>query len=683
MEIIMKKHNTVGKETKRYLIRSLPLLIPVIVQMTAIIMSNEPVDATEYDTLWRVLSFATLAVSTALIFIKTDRFKIIPWVIFAIAPALCCILLESLIRNPFSEMKPKVILLNIAFFYLVSLFFLFVTRRTWPGVLFSSLFGFVSGMTEHYVLTFRNVPLFPWDLKSVGTAATIVDNYDFSFTYAIAASICALMLILILGFKFKSKISFDFDSIKENFRKQTGIFVRVVACLLVLVILGGYVYYLNLDRSYTDFGMYPYLFTPKVVYSRNGFTVAFLSMLRYLNVSKPDGYSDEQLEALKAISDTYAKEQNEDINSDAEKPNIIVIMNEAFSDLSVLTGTELETNVPYMPFLDSLEENTVKGNLHVSVLGGNTANTEFEFLTGLSMAYLPTGSIPYQQYIDGELPSLASQLKDLGYDTLALHPYNSTGWDRNTVYPWMGFDKSIFRTALKNATILRQYVTDISVYRYIINEFGKKDDDPMFVFNVTMQNHGSYTKTYENFNYQSVTVKGLENDVKLSTYLSLIRESDDAIKYLISYFEHYDEPTIIMMFGDHQPAATVSSKLLKKYGVKLNEEDINDVEKRYIVPFYIWANYDIEEAEHDAVSVNYLSTLLVDVAGIEKTDAQAYLYELMREYPVITANVVMDKQGELYPADSLKTLGMLNDYGILQYSYLFDGDEENIFSYDE
>ena len=126
-------------------------------------------------------------------------------------------------------------------------------------------------------------------------------------------------------------------------------------------------------------------------------------------------------------------------NNNEKMPNIIVIMDEAFSDLSVLG--DLETNKDYMPFVHSLQngaDNTITGYLNVSVCGGNTADTEFEFLTGNTMAFLPAGSIPYQQYIKDTTPSLASYLKGLGYETYAQHPYNASGWNRETVYPLLG-----------------------------------------------------------------------------------------------------------------------------------------------------------------------------------------------------------------------------------------------------
>lgn len=685
----MKNVNAAIKKISVGVLKSLPIASELFV----FVLAHRTAAADKDSFVFYLLNLLVIVLTAVCVFVKTDRLRPIAWAVFAVAPAASFLLLESMIQNPF-EIKPQIIFLNMAILYLVSFLLFFATGRTAPSVFFVSLYGFVAGVTEHFVLIFRDAPLFPWDLASMGTAATVVDNYEFDIPYSMSAAMCALIFMMTLAFVFKVRFSVGdsgkqrrFKTKETNAARRTSFLVRSVASVLVAALLGGTVYYVNLDRSYTDFKMYPYLFTPKVVYSRNGFTVAFLSMLRYVTVSKPDGYTDELLERLKQESIEAADEYNSDIDLDGvtptgQLPDVIVIMNEAFSDLSVLT--EFETNEDYMPFLRSLTENTVKGNLHVSVLGGNTANTEFEFLTGCSMAFLPTGSIPYQQYIKSETPSLASQLKSLGYETFAIHPYNTKGWNRNTVYPDFGIDESVFKINMGGQyTLARQYVTDQSCYRYFLRHIRQsKSDAPKFIFNVTMQNHGSYTSTYDNFDYTAVTATGLESDVKLSTYLSLIKKSDEAMQYLIEQLEASDRPTIVCIFGDHQPAATVSSKLLKRYGVTIDDENITELEQRYIVPFYIWANYDIEEVEYDAISVNYLATLLMQTAGLPLTDAQAFLAELFNEYPVITANAFMDADGVLHPSDEMNEHDRLLEYASLQYNLLFDGDEYEMFSYD-
>ena len=67
-----------------------------------------------------------------------------------------------------------------------------------------------------------------------------------------------------------------------------------------------------------------------------------------------------------------------------ETPNLIVIMNESFADYTSI-GKGLDLSEDCMPFIHSLTENTIKGTAYVSIFGGNTPNSEYEFLTGNTM----------------------------------------------------------------------------------------------------------------------------------------------------------------------------------------------------------------------------------------------------------------------------------------------------------
>ena len=165
----------------------------------------------------------------------------------------------------------------------------------------------------------------------------------------------------------------------------------------------------------------------------NGMAVTFAMNLAYMSIDVPKGYEKEEAEALLSGYESSGTAGNSAAN---ERPNIIVIMDEAFSDMASVG--EFQASEDYMPFVHKLqngEENTITGNLQVSVCGGNTANSEFEFLTGNTMAFLPQGSIPYQQYITKELPAIPAYLKSLGYQTIATHPYYASGWERDEIYP--------------------------------------------------------------------------------------------------------------------------------------------------------------------------------------------------------------------------------------------------------
>ena len=440
----------------------------------------------------------------------------------------------------------------------------------------------------------------------------------------------------------------------------------------------GFCSYVQTDAAIKTFDMDTTLFTPTVYYRNNGLALSFIVNLRYLKIDKPEGYSQEE---LAKIQDAISSE-NSDSNVSADnidltkKPNIVVIMNEAFSDLSVLG--DYTTNTEVMPFINSLSENTQKGWMYSSVKGGNTANTEFEFLTGLSMYFLPTGSIPYQQYIKSEVPSLASQLSSIGYTSVSMHPYYPKGWNRNTVYDDLGFEEKYFKDDFSNPEILRTYISDWTTYQKIISRYEEKSsDERLFVFDVTMQNHGSYVKRYSNF-IPDVSVLGGSGTYLKATeqYLSLIKRSDEAFKQLVEYFEKQSEPTIIMMFGDHQPADYITNVV--DTGKKTGSNDASvtslgtgsDRKERYMVPFVMWANYDINESQGEETSANYLAVRLLKAAGLPLTDFQSYLSDLQQNVPFISAHALKENTGTDCGEEEAEAL--LKIYKKLLYNDLFD-----------
>lgn len=575
-------------------------------------------------------------------------------------PAANFYLFEFFISNPFENMKPQIQLLNILFFELSALFLFFVFGRIKWALRFQSVFFMIIGLADYYVLSFRSAPIMPWDIYSAGTALSVADNFEYSLEKNTVFVLIGFIALIALA-----------SMARLNVKNITGQAVRTAAVRLVGILasagfLAAYTHYVQLDSTVLRFGMYDKLFTPTVMSRRDGSAVAFLMELKYISIDTPDGYSADK---AREILEPYA--QNTDALSVKRRPNIIVVMNEAFSDLSVLGS--FETNKDYMPFIHSLMQegtkNTVSGHLNVSVLGGNTANTEFEFLTGNSMAFLPQGSIPYQQYVKSEQPSLVSYLKSLGYRTTALHPYNSTGWDRNKVYPLLGFDSAYFIRSFVNPEKIRKYVSDRACYEKIISLYeNRQDGAPLFIFNVTMQNHSSYTEEFDNFT-PDITVTD-SNSKALNNYLSLIKLSDEEIRELIDYFSCEDEETVIVFFGDHQPTNSVVSNIWKINGKNGNNLSEEDEAKRYIVPFFIWANFDIAEESGVETSANFLGGRLLEICGLPLYDYAAYLKELSKSFPVITSIRAQSSDGE--SSDIKSVSDKLNDYAILQYNRMFD-----------
>lgn len=548
-------------------------------------------------------------------------------------------------------MKIRIQLLNIVLFELIMALLLFLFGKLKTALRCQTILFMIIGLANYYVLEFRSAPIMPWDILSIGTAASVANNFKYTLSKETVFVLIGFVILILL----ESKATLE---LKKDWRIRTG------GVLASFALLWGFTAMLHQDSTVARFKLYDKLFTPTVMSKRDGTAVAFLMELKYIVVEKPDGYNKEDAAALLASYDTN------DTESATHTPNIIVIMNEAFSDLSVLG--DFETNEDYMPFLHSLMQegtpNTISGHLNVSVLGGNTANTEFEFLTGNTMAFLPQGSVAYQQYVKSNDYSIATYLKSKGYDTIAMHPYNASGWDRDKVYPLLGFDTFYSLKDWVNPVKIRKYVSDQSCYDKIIELYEQKDaNTPFFLFNVTMQNHSSYSEEYDNF-HPDITVEGTSSKI-LPNYLSLIKLSDQALENLIEYFSQADEDTVIVFFGDHQPSNSVAApvwKLNGRSGDSLTEEE---EARRYKVPFIIWANYDIEAASNVETSANYLGGHVLRAAGLPLYDYRNYLSQLEGQYPVLTAIRAENAQGISTPVKDVKST--LQDYMILQYYNIF------------
>lgn len=204
------------------------------------------------------------------------------------------------------------------------------------------------------------------------------------------------------------------------------------------------------------------------------------------------------------------------------------------------------------------------------------------------------------------MPSLASYLKKLDYHTVAIHPYYASGWDRDRVYPLLGFDEFLSQDDFRNPKRIRNYISDESSFAKIIELYENKEaGEPLFVFNVTMQNHSGYEEEFHNFT-PDITVDGIDSKA-LSMYLSLVKQTDSALQGLIDYFSQAEEDTMIVFFGDHQPTTYVSNPILRNN--KVNPETLTDEENllKYKVPYVIWSNFDIEEQTDGETSANYLA----------------------------------------------------------------------------
>ena len=517
-----------------------------------------------------------------------------------------------------------------------------ISGRIWLGNGMAMVLLFIVTILDYQVYYFRGTEINPGDFNSIRTALTVADQYHPKITNNFVIAVLLLILYLVML------------RILVKFRK--GFFWRGISLAVLVGAVAVFPQFINNISliAYNDEGM-----------KQNTFPVNYCRMMYASKVEKPADYSSER---IKELEDTYC------IESDIQhRPVIIAIMNESFADLSIVGDLPVEEEI--LPFFKSLQENTIKGWTQVPVFGAGTVNTEWEFLTGHSMCFLPAGTTAYtNNSLTASYASIVSNLKNIGYHCIAMHPHLEYAYTRNTIYPRMGFDSMYFIQDYPREKLIRNHVSDREMYEEIIHQYeSHTDNTPLFIFGVTIQNHGGYE--YEGDNYtKTVKLQNMKQEYpKAEQYLSLMKESDVALEYLIQYFQEVEEDVVIAFFGDHMPA--IEQEFYEEIaGNKTSEQLQIDM---HTVPFFVWTNYDIDEQMVERTSVNYLTNYIYDVAQIPKPGYNRFLEELQESISVITTNAVYSQSEKRY-VERTELSGneakLMQQYNYLVYNAVYDVD---------
>lgn len=573
-------------------------------------------------------------------------------ILFALVIPLGCFYTFETLTHQMSTMIELAKRLNIAFYYWLFLFVFFIAGRTSISMAICVSAIAIIGVGNYFVVMFRSNPIVPWDIYSFETAMSVADNYVFSVDWALAEHIAMFILMLIVG-------------VRTNIRLSKKI-LRPILTVAMCIPAYFYISYLWQDNLERNTGLNDTLFNAKYMHSKDGFFVSFILDIHFLQIEEPKNYSDEY--ALSLLNE----QEVEKVETPEELPDIIAIMDETFSDPAVLG--EFETNKDYMPFVHSILRgevaNTISGYTDVSVLGGNTANSEFEFLTGNSMAFFQNGSVPYLQYIRDGISTIVPQLEEYGYTTYGTHPYRAKGWNREFIYDLMGFDYRYFQGSFPFEDKLRNYVSDEADFKSIL-EWRNNTEGPFFMFNVTMQNHSNYGGDFDNFDPQIVAkFKNTSSNKYLNKYLSLMYETDQDVASLLSELSQSDRKTIVVFWGDHQPNDYVVRPIYKEYGLDFDNQTYEQQQQRQKTPFFIWANYDIQEQTNVEISLNYLNILLFETAGLQLDEYQTFRKNLWQgQIPMMNAVGYRNDDGDLVEYDDApeEIQNLLNEYQNIQY----------------
>lgn len=576
-------------------------------------------------------------------------------ILFYLTPVF---LLAAVIDNVHIAML-RLWMMNYLLIFILLIFMLALSSRYSVSIIAVTVLLFMVFVLNAEVTIFRGMPIVPADIFAVNTALSVSDNYKPELTYEIFVSLQAALFWCILAAKLNYKLK---GGVKGNILLG---FLAVAFAVMFLCGAGSYFDSHNPDRLYYD------KYDTALSNKKFGTLLTYYLNTKKMIIKKPLGYSAETAEEI--LSAVPVDNKGGDV-----RPNVVVIMDEAFSDL---TGVyDIETDKEVLTTLSSLSENTVKGNMLVSVFGGNTCVTEFEFLTGLTAGNFDTETNAFTQSVTKPVNSLCYDFKSIGYTTVAIHPFWQNSWRRNKVYPLLGFDKCIFAenfgTGIEKSTgsmrskpkfgdfeYIRGYLSDRECFKKIEEQFeNKASDERLFVFNVTIQNHGGYTYSGSDFENE-INVSGGEN-AELNQYLTLANKSDKAIGELIDYFKNYDEPAVVVVFGDHQPNVSFDREVREEY-------EYLGKNAKYAVPFIIWSNYDIEEKDINLTSPAYLSVLVKESCGLPENKWDGFRKELYGKYPALTLRSAYNSSYEPLDLSDIDD-ELYKKYKILQYGILFD-----------
>ncbi len=478
----------------------------------------------------------------------------------------------------------------------------------------------VLGFANYMVCRNRTQPLVSGDLLITREILGMVTVY-FSWPQIIGGCVGALAIIggLIAMFS-RSRASR-----RVNYAYAVGtvsVLVCFTFCLSLLAI---------------KFGAVPETFGNRVdAYHDYGFTTCFTYTFGTKGISKPDEYSTEVVEGIleeidePQVTEAPAKPRF-DADDDLARPNIVFVQLESFFDVDTVIGAEFSEDPT--PNFHELLESCPTAELYVPTIGGGTANVEFEVMSGMNMDFFGAGETPYNTIIqEVTCETIADTLRKHGYYSTALHNNTGTFFSRNEVYANLGYDRFDPLEYMLYPTYNKVgWCHDVVLADEILRVMENSEERDL-IFAITVESHGKYADTYE-YGEGDIEIRSLPEGAYLApfqNYINVIPAVDEFIGELIDAFKLYDEPVLVVMWGDHLPALGLEAEMLTTGDL-------------YASRYVIWNNYGAEFEAEDMQAYRLGADILRQL-GI----SDGVMTKFHQSYP-------LDEEGEEY-IDKLKTL---------------------------
>ncbi len=560
--------------------------------------------------------------------------------------------------------EPLVLFLNYIPILLIMLIFYFISGNCIFASGFSAIIFTIGSYANEQKSNLRQDPLIPSDMSVITEVKSILSDYDDKYTYLAIATLIAIILVCLIAFIFFKR------SEKLTVLKRA---VGTFCCIFCFAGLLNTVY--ASSSLYDSFEVNGNIYFKVNQYASKGFLYSFLYDINNLKVEKPEGYNSAEF--LDSES-----EVDYDSFDDTAKPNIVMVMSEAFSDISNSDFLSFDGFDNPLEFFNEFvtRDDVISGHIVVPNFGGGTSDTEFDVLTGCSTRHIESTQVSYN-FIRQPIESIPRLLENIGYDTLAIHPGYGWFYNRVNVYDNMGFDDFLyleedFDPATQNKG---GYISDEATAQSIIDNFEKhteESDNPLFEFCVTIQNHGPYEDKYENLETNFSTDIYLTDEEKkiYSGYFEGIDDADAQIETLVNYFENSDEPVVFIFFGDHLPGFSNGMDYFTDFrpDIDLNGDQWQLL-RAYETPYFIWANdaalemtnfeenaENIEMPPTNTMSSFYLGSTLLELLDLDGISPFfEYVNNMRTMIPIAFDNLFMYQDGTLtteLPADTIQEL---------------------------
>ena len=396
-------------------------------------------------------------------------------------------------------------------------------------------------VTNSILLCFRIIPLAATDIALLTSVFEIMGIY---LTVWQIILLVLLVLVVIAGL-----IYLGIRMKKQVYHPLLAVCNAVISILAVVLMI-----HIGDARGWlqTEFANLP------DAYADNGFVYCFTRSLFDRGISKPDTYDEDTVDNI--LEDMKKQTTNEV----EEKPNIIFIQLESFMDLKRMQGVTYSEEPT--PVYSSLRKTCPGGFLKVPSVGAGTANTEFEILTGMTLDYFGAGEYPYKTVLQDETcESMAYNLRELGYRTGVLHNNTGSFYSRNKVFANLGFDYFVSSEYMENLSYNPIGWAKDKVLTGQIQHILKATSEPDLIYTITVQDHGKYpTELLEN---PHIKVSGFAPEDEgrqnaFTYYVNQCHETDAFLGSLIATLNAFEEPVVLVLYGDHLPNLDITEEEL-------------------------------------------------------------------------------------------------------------------------